>query len=216
MRNELGDRVHPVAAARRRRDQSGRTRCCRRRSDAERARAAGRRSRRSGAASGTSIAEAALEQRCGRRPRRSRVGRQRGPATARSSVVFPEPDAPEQHRDSRRREAASTSRLKSSASRLRMRADERHVQRRQPPRAFASAAYTAASTTNENTSSASAVSLRRRRVQRLHIVIDRDRNRARDARQVAADHQHDAELADRVREAQDGAGDDARRTRAAG
>ena len=50
---------------------------------------------------------------------------------------------------------------------------------------------------------------RRRVVERLHRVVDRDRHRPRDARQVAADHQHHAELAERVREAQDDAGDQA-------
>ena len=36
----------------------------------------------------------------------------------------------------------------------------------------------------------------------LHLVVNGNRDRARDAGQVAADHQHDAELAKRVREAQ--------------
>ena len=46
-------------------------------------------------------------------------------------------------------------------------------------------------------------------VERLHPVVDRDAQRARLAGQVAADHQHDAELAERVRERQDRRGQDA-------
>ena len=45
-------------------------------------------------------------------------------------------------------------------------------------------------------------------VERLHAVVDRHAQRARAARQVAADHQHDAELAERVSERQHGGGDD--------
>ena len=46
-------------------------------------------------------------------------------------------------------------------------------------------------------------------VEGLHAIVDGDAERARLARQVAADHQHDAELAERVRERQDGGGQDA-------
>ena len=47
-------------------------------------------------------------------------------------------------------------------------------------------------------------------VERLHAIVDGDAQRARLARQVAAHHQHDAELAERVRKRQDRGGQDAR------
>ena len=47
-------------------------------------------------------------------------------------------------------------------------------------------------------------------VERLHAVVDRDRDRLRLAGNAAADHQHDAELAERVRERQHRGGDEAR------
>ena len=46
-------------------------------------------------------------------------------------------------------------------------------------------------------------------VEGLHAVVDRDAQRARLARQVAAHHQHDAELAERVGKGQDRRGQDA-------
>ena len=47
-------------------------------------------------------------------------------------------------------------------------------------------------------------------VEGLHAVVDGDAQRPRLARQVAADHQHHAELAERMREGQDGGRQDAR------
>ena len=39
-------------------------------------------------------------------------------------------------------------------------------------------------------------------VERLHIVVDRDRNRTRHSRNIAADHQDHSKLTQRVRERQ--------------
>ena len=45
--------------------------------------------------------------------------------------------------------------------------------------------------------------------QRLYVVIDLHRDNARDARDVAAQHQHHAKLAHRMGKAQNGRGDEA-------
>ena len=65
-------------------------------------------------------------------------------------------------------------------------------------------------TAKENTSMPAGQDVRLGPAQRLDVVVDRDRQDLGLARDVAADHQHDAELADRVGEAEHGAGQEAR------
>ena len=89
----LGDRADLLASAGARADRGGRTRCCRRSTCAERARAAETRSRP--AAAGRERSGRSTRRRAsGRRSRSIRRPGRISPATDRSSVLLPDPDAP--------------------------------------------------------------------------------------------------------------------------
>ena len=125
------------------------------------------------------------------------------PARQRSTVVFPDPEAPNRIVMPGGAESATSSAncgekpLAESRAVTLMRAAT-------PTTAFAAARRRRRARRTRRPAAASAVRLASRYCRSAcTLVVDRDRDRARDAGQVAADHEHDAELAEGVREAQD-------------
>ena len=124
----------------------------------------------------------------------------------RSSVDFPEPDAPNTMVIPGAVSIA-TSRMNCSERRLRIDAVSRRVTTaREPPRASEDRVH-AASTAKEKTRRSNAV-VGGRVLKALHLVVNGDGHGPGDAGEIPANHQHHAEFAKRVRKTQDGAGHD--------
>ena len=134
-----------------------------------------------------------------RRRTRSRRGARRRPAMERSTLVLPEPDAPKSAVTPRGGARKTTSSAKSPSAR-----------RRRTARPLIACGGTPQENDEGEGEHPGGEPVRPAVVERLHVVVERDREHLGLARDIAADHQHHAELAHGVREAEHHGGDESR------